>query len=261
MKRTKTDAFTLIELLVVIAIVALLMSILIPSLRKARDQARNVVCVANMKQLGVALRMYLDDYDGKTHTTPNQGLWDNAWEGGTTVTEYGPNDPYAYWGIAYKPYSRSEKIFRCPSTIRNDDWPENGWGIMYQEYFRYASYGLNGHVADKKIDHAFKKHDEMIVFQDHIEQKLGTDDQIDTDLFCTTPGRNVNLYQWRPAKEGGEGWVDTHWQGHDTVRECFRHSGASNTCWLDGHVSAIKESLGEDVPRYWYSGERPGDTL
>jgi prepilin-type processing-associated H-X9-DG protein len=41
------------------------------------------------------------------------------------------------------------------------------------------------------------------------------------------------------------------------VGECFRHSRTSNTCWLDGHVSGIRESTGEDVPTYWYDGQRP----
>lgn len=247
MKRQR--AFTLIELLVVVAIIALLMGILMPSLKKARDQAKGVVCVAHIKGLGVALHMYLDDYDRKTHSAPNQGLWDNAWEGSSVITDYGPNDPYAYWGIAYAPYAKNKKIFRCPSTIRNDDWPENGWGVLYQRYFKYCSYGLNSYVANKKIDREFKKHDEVIVFQDHIEQLL---DSVNSDMFCIGPGVSVNLTQWRP----GSSLVSTYWQGHDTIAECFRHSKSSNTCWLDGHVSAIKESTGEDVPTYWYDGKR-----
>jgi prepilin-type N-terminal cleavage/methylation domain-containing protein/prepilin-type processing-associated H-X9-DG protein len=251
--KTRDDAFTLIELLVVIAVIALLMAILMPSLQKARNQAQGVACAAHVKNLGVALRMYLDDYDGKTHRTPNQGLWDNAFEGYPTVTKYGPDDGNAYWGISYIPYALNKEVFRCPSTIRNDDWPENGWGVLYQEYFRYCSYGLNGYIANKKIDHAFKTHSEMIVFQDHIEQKL---DGIDSDMFCIAPGNSVNIPQWRPGSEGGTGFVDSNWQGFDTVRGCFPHSKASNTCWLDGHVSKIKRSTGEDVPTYWYDGDR-----
>jgi len=246
-------AFTLIELLVVIAVIALLLAILMPSLSKARDQAKKVVCTGHMKGLGIALRMYVDDYQGKTHDAPNQGLWDNAFEGAGVVIKYKPNDGNAYWGIAYEPYAKNKKIFRCPSTRRVDDWPENGWGIKYQHYFRYCSYGLNDYITDKRIDHVFKKHDEVIAFQDHIEQKL---DGIDSDMFCIGPGARINLPQWRPSREGGTGFVDSNWGGYDTVGECFRHMGTSMTCWLDGHVTGIKESTGEDVPTYWYTGKR-----
>jgi len=95
----KQNAFTLIELLVVIAIIALLMAILMPALRAAREQARKTVCNVHVGGLGLALRMYVDDYDGKTHNSPNNGLWDNAHENPSVVRKYGPNDDLAYWGI------------------------------------------------------------------------------------------------------------------------------------------------------------------
>ncbi len=248
-------AFTLIELLVVIAVIALLMAILIPALARAREQAKKVVCTAHMKGLGVALRMYVDDNDGKTHNSPNVGLWDNAYEHPAIVRKFGPNDSLAYWGVAYEPYAKNKKIFRCPSTKRVDDWPEWGWGIMYQQYFKYCSYGLNGYIASReqggemhwvKIDHEFKKHDEVIAFQDHIEQLL--DDN--GDMFYIKPGASVNLTQWR---NGG-----TLGNFPDAIQECFRHMGTSMTCWLDGHVGGIKETWGKGVPAYWYTGIRSG---
>ncbi|MHC4557717.1 MAG: type II secretion system protein [Planctomycetota bacterium] len=58
-------AFTLIELLVVIAIIALLLAILMPSLRRARDQAKGVTCRNNLKQVGLAFTLYTDDNEGK----------------------------------------------------------------------------------------------------------------------------------------------------------------------------------------------------
>lgn len=246
----KQDAFTLIELLVVIAVIALLMAILVPALGRAREQAKKVVCAAHMNGLGLSFRMYVDDNDGKTHRSPNNGLWDNAYEGQPIVKAFGPNDDLAYWGIAYYPYSKNKKIFRCPSTKRVDDWPEWGWGIAYQQYFRYCSYGINGYITwnsekqqNVKVDNDFKKQDEVIAFQDHIEQKL--DDN--GDMFYIPSGKSINLTQWR---NGG-----TLGNFPEAVEECFRHMGVSNTCWLDGHVSGIKETTGEDVPQYWYTGK------
>jgi prepilin-type N-terminal cleavage/methylation domain-containing protein/prepilin-type processing-associated H-X9-DG protein len=90
--------FTLIELLVVIAIIAILAAILFPVFAKAREKARQTSCLSNVKQLGLALLSYAQDYDERL--APWQYLIGAAWY---------------YYPQFYMPYVKNSQIWVCPS--------------------------------------------------------------------------------------------------------------------------------------------------
>jgi prepilin-type N-terminal cleavage/methylation domain-containing protein/prepilin-type processing-associated H-X9-DG protein len=103
--RHRRPGFTLIELLVVIAIIAILAAILFPVFAQAREKARQTTCLSNMRQVGLGLQMYTQDYD---EILPHSRV---------DVPHFGrPNAPLSYLS-AVIPYIKTRAIFNCPSSV------------------------------------------------------------------------------------------------------------------------------------------------
>ena len=143
----KAKAFTLIELLVVIAIIAVLMGILMPSLKRAREQARSLHCRSNVRTLTMAWLMYKDENDAwlvSGHTPGPTGR--NAWvrmPDSPRTASIEQKQEYIKRGLLW-PYVKEVEVYRCPSDKRKNN-PAHEYG--YRTYS--IAGGMNG-VGDGK---------------------------------------------------------------------------------------------------------------
>jgi prepilin-type N-terminal cleavage/methylation domain-containing protein/prepilin-type processing-associated H-X9-DG protein len=136
----KRRAFTLIELLVVIAIIAILLAVLMPALKRAKEQGKRAVCLSNLKQLQFAWEMYASDNEGKIVN----GEAFNGGDGQAPVPTGGRHKGEQWWtgddvadfwaGTSHPPelqkrairagalwsYTKKETLYRCPTGVRGE---------------------------------------------------------------------------------------------------------------------------------------------
>jgi len=259
-------AFTLIELLVVIAIIAILAAILFPVFAQARAKARAISCLSNLRQIGTATNMYVQDYD---ETLPPG--WGHS--GSTDKTKF--PDGAQIWRVSLQPYiqkvaagatnvyaeTKSASIFRCPDHRTdaptnygyNSDELVTGWaqipgtseyntsGKSLAAISRPASLVAYADTGDITGSEAFDR---------NINQGDGACNNFRTNQGLNATG-DCGPYTFDPTlwKEGwscdwnfGVAGVGGDWrqQGYGRRRPMPRHNRMINAVFADGHAKALQ---------------------
>ena len=187
-------AFTLIELLVVIAIISILAALLSPALKTARDQARSIQCMNNLKQLGIAFTMYLDDNNGRFMT------WELAWDGGANGWD---------WELAQLYLNGKDDVFWCPAKkiIQRPWWSYTHYG--YNQFFLASSFRVNGDWFTQATLSDIKNPSQTILL---VDSKYAGAPERGYRLTYTDydPGVSGGRPEARHGAKVNVGWVDGH---------------------------------------------------
>jgi len=239
---SKRRGFTLIELLVVIAIIAILAAILFPVFARARESARRASCLSNLKQIGLGVMMYVQDYD-EIYPRAVQKNKQVSNIPGLQVVDFGGGDTAWLWYTMIYPYVKSVQVFRCPSTSIVNSYPT------------YGNYGANYYMM------SYHGVDSPPINMASVESPASTYMILDGSAYTMSPSR---------VRGPDKGWeipgTAAYNTGSGTVTAAYqsdwkngRHFDGLNMAFADGHAKWLKSNIvaqeaikwGSDKPNAW----------
>jgi len=163
--RSGNRGFTLIELLVVIAIIAILAAMLLPALAKAKERAKRILCISNLKQVGLGLAIYTDEQQNKLPSAITYGATPGNRASAATVVV----NCYQYGGVAKAINLANPRVFWCPSDTLN--LPTNaipGTNDITSYWYRYVVWDNTAGFPGLKNSELFKPVGQ-IIYQEHLD--------------------------------------------------------------------------------------------
>jgi len=228
--KTKT-AFTLIELLFVIAIIVILAAILFPVFGRARENARRSSCQSNLKQIGLGITQYTQDYD---ETMPREGT--------------GAAQPAPVWMDVLQPYLKSAQIFNCPSDPQTTGTTSGYYTLPYAIYpgrtgttRQFGSYALNNAFYNNSFGTG-TAHGPASKAIAAIASPTTTTLAGDTsgygsnaDIYCKDESNQFTIQSGTTVKT-----MQSNYSGGGEGAFVERHLESVNVLWCDGHVKTMK---------------------
>lgn len=231
----RSSGFTLIELLVVIAIIAILASMLLPALAKAKAKGQRTHCLNNLKQISLFMQLYTDDYNDTFPAHRNQGATSEAEMISRTN----------WWGTAIVGYAKNQSnVFRCASLTgrRNDNGVRWQWRFDCHE----VGYGYNGFFLGQ---HPYASHGITVSGINFMGAKEFKRSGV------RSPAENLLIGDKQPYAGGGPNgvqWGSSLWWPNSCMTknrgnawegiDAQRHLGASAVVFNDGHSEVRKDS-------------------
>lgn len=226
-KQRNCIGFTLIELLVVIAIIAILAAMLFPVFASVKEKARQTSCLSNLKQLGLAIQMYVTDNEGyPLSSSPSS------------------TKPRTRWADHIQPYTKNTSIFLCPSIRKSNILTKT---FAHNINIRYGGYGYNyqylGNSRSAYPMLPFSANEPMIEFPAETVALADTDGVLDAISIPT--GEGVYVIDPPLPSMRGSGKSSGFYEATRSI-PAGRHNDMINTAFADGHAKAMKLSRLDD---------------